>query len=78
MRINKYIAQSGLCSRRKADELIANGNVRVNAAVLREPGYDVQEGDRVEVNGHLIAAGGRIGICIDQQAARYGDNGFRR
>ena len=50
MRINKYIAQSGLCSRRKADELIANGNVRVNA----EPGYDVQEGDRVEVNGHLI------------------------
>ena len=56
MRINKYIAQSGLCSRRKADELIANGNVRVNAAVLREPGYDVQEGDRVEVNGHLIAA----------------------
>ena len=54
MRINKYIAQSGLCSRRKADELIANGNVRVNAAVLREPGYDVQEGDRVEVNGHLI------------------------
>ena len=38
MRINKYIAQSGLCSRRKADELIANGNVRVNAAVLREPG----------------------------------------
>ena len=54
MRLNKYIAQSGLCSRRKADELIANGNVRVNAAVLREPGYDVQEGDRVEVNGHLI------------------------
>ena len=54
MRINKFIAQSGLCSRRKADELIQNGNVKVNGAVLKEPGYDVAEGDRVEVNGHLI------------------------
>ena len=67
MRINKYIAQSGLCSRRKADELIANGNVRVNAAVLREPGYDVQEGDRVEVNGHLIAAeAGSVYVLINK------------
>ena len=51
MRINKYIAQSGLCSRRKADELIENGNVKVNGAVLKEPGYDVKEGDVVNVNG---------------------------
>lgn len=29
MRINKYIAQAGIASRRKADELIANGNVKV-------------------------------------------------
>lgn len=54
MRINKYIAQSGICSRRKADELIANGNVKVNGAVLKEPGYEVSEGDKVEVNGRLI------------------------
>lgn len=54
MRINKYIAQSGLCSRRKADELIANGNVKVNGAALKEPGYEVCEGDRVEVNGRLL------------------------
>ncbi len=51
MRINKYIAQSGICSRRKADELILNGNVKVNGAVLKEPGYDVLEGDVVNVNG---------------------------
>ena len=56
MRINKYIAQAGVASRRKADELIAAGNVKVNGAVLREPGYDVQEGDRVEVNGRQIEA----------------------
>ena len=54
MRINKYIASSGLCSRRKADELILNGNVKVNGAVLKEPGYDVADGDRVFVNGTLI------------------------
>ena len=54
MRINKYIAQAGVASRRKADELIANGNVKVNGAVMKEPGYDVQEGDKVMVNGRLI------------------------
>ena len=37
MRINKYIAQAGIASRRKADELIANGNVKVNGAVMKEP-----------------------------------------
>jgi len=54
MRINKYIAQAGIASRRKADELIAAGNVKVNGAVLKEPGYDVEEGDVVEVNGRRI------------------------
>ncbi len=54
MRINKYIAQAGIVSRRKADELILNGNVKVNGAVMREPGYDVDNGDKVEVNGRII------------------------
>lgn len=56
MRINKYIAAAGVASRRKADELIAAGNVKVNGATLREPGYDVVEGDVVEVNGRRIQA----------------------
>jgi len=56
MRINKYIAQAGVASRRKADELITAGNVKVNGLVLREPGYDVVEGDVVEVNGRRIQA----------------------
>ena len=54
MRINKYIAQAGIASRRKADELILNGNVKVNGAVMKEPGYDVADGDKVEVNGRLL------------------------
>ena len=53
MRINKYISQAGVCSRRKADELVENGNVKVNGAVMKEPGFDVKEGDRDEVNGRL-------------------------
>lgn len=54
MRINKYIASAGVCSRRKADELIAAGNVKVNGCVLTAPGYDIKEGDAVEVNGSVI------------------------
>lgn len=54
MRINKYIASSGVCSRRKADELISNGNVKVNGVTLKEPGYDVVQGDVVEVNGRML------------------------
>lgn len=56
MRINKYIASSGYCSRRKADELIENGQVKINGAVLRAPGYEVTDGDVVTVSGHLIEA----------------------
>lgn len=56
MRINKYIAQAGFASRRKADELVLNGNVKVNGLTLKEPGYDVVEGDVVEVNGRRIEA----------------------
>ena len=53
-RLNKYIASAGLCSRRKADELISNGNVKVNGAVVNEMGFVVEDGDRVTVNGRLI------------------------
>lgn len=59
MRLNKYIASAGICSRRKADELIANGNVKVNGAVVKEMGYIVYEEDSVVVNGKPIEAVGR-------------------
>lgn len=54
MRINKYIASAGICSRRKADELIGNGNVKINGAVITEMGINVEEDDVVEVNGRTI------------------------
>jgi len=55
MRINKYIASSGVASRRKADELIKAGKVKVNGAILDEPGYDVLPGDIVLVEGKKIS-----------------------
>ena len=55
MRINKYIASSGICSRRDADELIANGKVKVNGEIVTEQGFSVDDKkDKVEVGGKLI------------------------
>lgn len=54
MRLNKYIASAGICSRRKADELIENGNVKVNGAVVKTMGWQVEEDDVVEANGRVI------------------------
>lgn len=59
MRLNKYIASAGICSRRKADELISNGNVKINGAVVTQMGVSVGENDSVEVNGKLLDSEGR-------------------
>ncbi len=56
MRVNKYIAQCGAASRRKADELIAAGQVKLNGELLKAPGYDVQPGDKISVCGKLLEA----------------------
>lgn len=53
-RLNKYIASSGLCSRRKADELIESGVVMVNGKKVTELGFSVQAKDKVFVNGKMI------------------------
>lgn len=54
IRLNKYIASSGLCSRRKADELIEQGSVNVNGKIVKELGYLVQPKDKVFLNQKLI------------------------
>ncbi len=55
IRLNKYIAQAGIASRRRADDLIAYGKVRVNGKVVRELGTMIVPGDRVDVSGTPIA-----------------------
>ena len=53
-RLNKFIASSGLCSRRKADEYIENGDVVVNGRIVKELGFQVGPKDKVSVEGKLI------------------------
>lgn len=54
IRINKYISESGICSRRAAEELIKLGRVKINGKVITELGTRVKNNDLVEVNGHDI------------------------
>ena len=59
MRINKYIALSGFCSRRKADELIDIGRVTINKDVAKK-GDEVRENDVVRIDGE------RVRVKLDQ------------
>lgn len=54
MRIHRFIAQAGITSRRKAEEMIAEGRVTLNGHLVTEMGVKVEEGDKVKVDGRLI------------------------
>lgn len=54
-RLQKVIAASGVASRRKAEELITAGKVKVNGEVVTELGTKVTDKDRVEVNGEILS-----------------------
>jgi len=51
MWLSKYVAKSGLCSRRKAAELIKKGKITVNGKIVTEPYYIVKKGDTVTYKG---------------------------
>jgi 23S rRNA pseudouridine2605 synthase len=55
IRLNKYIADSGKCSRRKADELIEKGMVKVNGKTVTELGTKINHSDEVTVAGDPIS-----------------------
>ena len=54
MRINKFIAQAGYTSRRKADDLIAAEKVKVNGKILKEMGYNVKDDDIISIDGKIL------------------------
>ncbi len=54
IRLNKYIANSGMCSRRDADIYISAGNVTVNGKPVTEMGYKVKPGDEVKFDGNKV------------------------
>ena len=65
-RLNKYISQSGLCSRRSADKLIINGKVKVNNKICQELGTKVSIGDKVIVDNKLIKPEKNIYILLNK------------
>jgi 23S rRNA pseudouridine2605 synthase len=65
-RLNKYIADTGYCSRRKADEIIFSGGVTVNNKLMLEPGYRVKPGDNVTVEGKRIRSVQKYYILLNK------------
>lgn len=55
MRLNKYLAKSGVASRRESDRLIQEGTVTVNSQVMIDPAYQVQENDEVTFDGKVLS-----------------------
>jgi 23S rRNA pseudouridine2605 synthase len=54
IRLNKYVAHCGICSRRKADEHIKQGFVKVNGEVVNEPGHRINPKDEVQFKDKVI------------------------
>lgn len=66
IRLNKYIANSGVCSRREADELITMGLISVNGKTITELGYKVNPGDEVRYENKVLTAEKPVYILLNK------------
>lgn len=66
IRLNRYIAMSGICSRREADEFIQSGVVSVNGLVVTELGAKVSQQDEVRFNGNVIRNERKVYIVMNK------------
>jgi 23S rRNA pseudouridine2605 synthase len=66
IRLNKYIANSGACSRRDADIYITSGNVKVNGIPVVEMGYMVKPGDVVNFDGAVLTPEKKVYILLNK------------
>ena len=66
IRLNKYIANSGVCARREADELIKQGHISVNGIKVTDMGVKVKPTDTVEYNGKVLAPGKKVYILLNK------------
>jgi len=72
IRINKYLAQCGVASRRTADTIVSEGRVSVNGRVIDAPGYMVDEtSDEVKVDGVLVRPAGEYTYIVLNKPAGY-------
>jgi len=66
IRLNRYIANAGICSRREADALIASGCVSVNGKIITELGYKVKESDEVNYSGQRLKTEKHVYILLNK------------
>lgn len=66
IRLNKYIANAGICSRREADTLISAGLVSVNGKIITELGVRVMPGDEVKFNDERVNPEKKIYILLNK------------
>jgi 23S rRNA pseudouridine2605 synthase len=66
IRLNKYLASTGLCSRREADEYIKAGLVTLNGTLVTELGVKVSPGDQVKYNGETLHEEKKVYILINK------------
>jgi len=66
LRLNRYIAKGGVCSRRDADVLILAGRVKVNGEVVQQVGVKVQRDDKVEVDENVIVPEKKVYILLNK------------
>lgn len=66
IRLNKFLSNSGLCSRRMADQYIAAGRVKVNGAVISELGSQVLPTDQVMVDDKLVSLEAKVYVLLNK------------
>jgi 23S rRNA pseudouridine2605 synthase len=66
IRLNRYISNSGVCSRREADELISQGLVTVNGIVVTEMGVKVMPTDSVKYDGKTLKAERNVYVLLNK------------
>ena len=66
IRLNRYIASAGICSRREADQLISAGLISVNGRTVTELGSKVHPGDEVRYNGERIHGERKVYLLLNK------------
>ena len=66
IRLNKFIANSGVCSRREADELIKSGKITINGEVVKELGTKIKPGDDVRYKGKRLKGEKNVYIVMNK------------
>ena len=66
IRLNRYIANAGICSRREADDIIKSGEIRVNGEIVTEMGYQVQPGDVVKMGNKKLSREKMVYVLVNK------------